>query len=47
MNTCTSTVPPNSNNWLSRIGHSNYILNEIYHEIKWFGLAEYIMIDWI
>ena len=41
----TSAVSANSNNYFSRTGLLKQILNEIYHPIKWFGFAEYIMID--
>ena len=34
---CTraSGLSANSNDWLSRTGQSDYILNEIYHEMEW------------
>ena len=44
---CTrkSTVSANWNNWLSRTGQSNYVLNEIYHVMECFDFANYTIID--
>ena len=36
----TSAVSANSNHGLSRTGQSNYMLNEIYHAMEWFGFAD-------
>ena len=44
--TCTSAVSVNSNNGLCRTCQSNYILNEIYHAMEWFGFTDFIKIDY-
>ena len=40
----TSAVSPYSKNSSSRTGLSNYVLNEIYQAMEWFGFVDYIMI---
>ena len=37
----TSAVSVNLNNLLSRTSQWNYILNEVYHAMEWFGFADY------
>ena len=41
----TYAVSAKSRDLLSKTGQSNYILNEIYHAMEWFGFAGYIIID--
>ena len=43
--TWQSVLSANSNNWLSRTSQSNYILNHIYHAMKWFCIGDHIIID--
>ena len=41
----TYAVSAKSSDLLSKTGQSNYILNEIYHAMEWFGFTGYIIID--